>query len=185
MVDEHYIKEVEGAFKGIVQKFREELNVVRGNRVSVELVEAITVNYFEQILEVRQLGSLSIVPPRELHVSVWDKNAVGAVAKAIEDAKLGLSISSDGNVIKARLSQLGTERRAELEKLVKKAAEAARIHVRTKRDDAMKHLKTAESAKEINEDMLFKMKEKVQKFVDGANDSIEEVLSRKIAELNE
>jgi ribosome recycling factor len=185
MINEQHIKTLEEEFRNVVEKFRGELRHVRGNRVSVELVEGITVNYFEQLLEVKQLGSLSIVPPREIHVSVWDKNAVGAVAKAIEDAKLGLSVSADGNIIKARLSQLGEERRAELEKLVRKTAEAARIHVRTKRDEAMKYLKAAESAKEINEDMLFKMKEKVQKLVDGANGSIEEALERKLKELGE
>jgi ribosome recycling factor len=116
---------------------------------------------------------------------VWDKNAVGAVAKAIENAKVGLTVTTDGGTVRAMLSPLGNERREELCRLVKKETEGARIRVRAGRDEAIKKLKTAEDGGGLSEDSLFKTKEKVQKLVDEANARIETALSEKIKELGE
>lgn len=114
-----------------------------------------------------------------------DRSAVAAIMKAIDAAHLGLSTSNDGNTIRATLSALGDERREELAKVVKKTAEASRIQVRARREDAIKRLKDAEGKKEITEDDAFKGKEKIQKSVDKANADIEAMVASKMAELGE
>ena len=81
--------------------------------------------------------------------------------KAIESGHLGLTVSNDGNTIRATLSSLGDERREEMTKLVKKATEAARIQIRGKREETVKRLKDAEAKKEMTEDEAFKAKERV------------------------
>lgn len=137
------------------------------------------------MLSIRELGSLSLLPPRTIQVTVWDPSAVPAVMKALESAHLGLSMTNDGNSIRATLSSLGNERREELSKLVKKASEAARIQIRGRRDEAMKHLKDSENKKEITEDDAFKSKEKIQKATDKANGEVEAITEAKLAELGE
>jgi ribosome recycling factor len=179
------LKTFEQNLKLVVDKLRESLRLVQSNRPSVELVGDIKVNYYNQWFMVKQLGTLAVLPPRGVQVTVWDKGAVGPVTKAIEDAKAGLSVSSEGLVIRATLSALSSERREELIKIVKKEAEEVRIRVRASRDEAMKKLKVAETGKEISEDAAFKTKEKLQKSVDDANKGIEAALSAKIAELQE
>ncbi len=183
MNEEQFLKTTEQKTNTAVLRFREELRGVQGNRPSVEIIEEIRVNYYDQWYAIQQLGSLSVVPPREIRITVWDKNAVGPVVKAIEDAHAGLTASSDGTVIRATLSELSAERREELAKLIKKHAEAARIQVRNERDDAMKKLKGAEASGELGEDRAFKLREKVQKTVDGANEQIEEALAKKIQDI--
>ena len=178
-------KQLEHDLKIVAEKLRTELGMIRGSRPSVELLENIKVNLYEEEMTIKQLGSISIVPPRGIQVSVWDKNAVGAVMKAIENAKIGLSVSNDGNNIIATLSQLGVERREELSRLVKKASENSRIQVRANRDDFIKKLRDVESKKEASEDEAFKTKEKIQKLVDGANKQIESVVENKLKELAE
>lgn len=182
---EELIKELETSLLGASQKLKQELSQVRGNRPSADLVQDIKVSLYDQTLSIRELGSLSVLPPRTLQITVWDKNAVGAVMKAIEGAHLGLSTNNDGNNIRATLSPLGNERREELTKLVKKTAEATRIQIRSKRDDTMKRLKDAENKKEITEDEVFKAKEKVQKAVDRANGDVEAFVEAKLNELGE
>ncbi len=180
---EQILKDLEAALAAAAQKLKTELGQIRGNRPSPDLVQDIRVNLYDQELSVRELGSLSVLPPLTLQIAVWDKNAVGAVVKAIEAAHLGLSVTNDGNNVRATLSPLGNERREELTKLVKKTAEAARIQIRARRDEAMKRLRDAEAAKAATEDEAFKTKEKVQKAVDKANGEVEAAVDAKLNEL--
>lgn len=185
MNEESYIKEIESALKMLAEKFNEELRGLRSNRPSVELVENIPVTCYDQLMSVKQLGSLSIVPPREIQISVWDKTTMGTVAKAIEEAKIGLSVSVDGGIIRAVLPPLSSDRREELMKLVKKTGESFRIQVRTHRDEIMKKVKAAQDAKELTEDAAFRVKEKIQKVVENGNSQIEKMVEEKLAQLSE
>jgi len=182
---EQIIKEFEQVLKGTVSALHEALRGIRSGRPAPELLENIEAFYFDQMMPLRQLGSITVRPPRELAITVWDQNAVGAVMKAIEDAKIGVSLSNEGNTIRAFLPPLSAERREELGKLVKRTTEEARIKVRTHRDEAMKKIKSAETEKEIGEDVAFKGKEKVQKLVDDANKQIEGLVGSKLKELQE
>lgn len=182
---EQYLKELEQTLKGLTGFLAEELKGIRTNRPSVDLIEGIKVNYFDDWFTIQQLGSISVVPPREIRISVWDKNAVGPITKAIEDANAGLTVSSDGNSVRAMLSQMSNERREEFMKLTKKKTEAARIEIRGKRDEAMKKIKTLQDSKEISDDQAFKLKERVQKFVDEENKRAEALLETKLKELEE
>lgn len=180
---EKFLKELESEFGVIFSRIKEELGMIRSNRPSVEFLENIKVNVYDQWMTIQQLGALGVQPPRDILITAWDKNAVGAIMKAIEDAKIGLSVSNDGNVIRASLPVLTEERKQELAKLVKKISENYRIQVRARRDEAMKKAKAAEDSGEVNEDQEFKLKEKIQKQVDEANRKIEEAVGKKLAEL--
>ncbi len=178
-------KDLETTLAGVTGRLKQEMGGIRGNRPSVEMVQDLRINLYDQSLTIRELGSISVVPPRMIQITVWDQEAVGPVANAINNAHVGLSASNDGTTIRATLSALGDERREELGKLVKKTAEAVRIQVRAHRDDAMKRLNAAEGAKEITKDDLFRGKEKIQKIVDKANADIEGMVDAKIQELGE
>lgn len=182
---ENNLKEFEVSLKAVLERLREEFAAIRGNRPSVELLENIKVNYYDQLLTIKQMGSLSVKPPREIEIHIWDNDAVHPVMKAIEDAKTGLSVTSEGNLLRMFLPTLTDERRQELIKFAKKTAEAARIQIRSMRDEAIKKLKTAEEKKEIAEDNFFKAKEKIQRMVDETNQKIEAVLGDKVKEIEE
>lgn len=181
---ESNLKELEIQLKSATEKLREDLGMIRGNRPSVDLISDIKVNYYEEDMPIKQLGSLSVIPPRSVQVSVWDKNAVGPVMKAIENAKIGLSVSNNGQNIIATLSALVAERREELAKLIRKTSENFRIQVRAHRDETIKKLKEAESEGQATEDEVFRAKEKAQKLVDEANKKIEEMVEGKLRELD-
>jgi ribosome recycling factor len=182
---ESILKELENHLNQTLERLRAELAAVRGNRPSVQLLEDIKVDYYGQTLSVKQLASLAIRPPRDIEVQVWDKGAVGAVAKAIESAKAGFSAANEGNVVRVSLPPLTSERRAELEKLVRKITENSRIAVRNERDEAVKKVKVAEGEGKMNEDDAFRAKEKIQKAVDKVNKDIEALLEGKLKELAE
>jgi ribosome recycling factor len=182
---EQFVKDLESSLSTASAKFKQDLGQIRSNRPSPDMIQDLRVNLYEQSLSIRELGSLSVLPPRTIQITVWDTGAMAAIMKAIETAHLGLSVSSDGNSIRATLSPLGNERREEMTKLVKKTTEAARIQIRGKREEIMKRLKDAETRKEVTEDEAFKAKEKMQKAVDKANKDAETLMEAKLAELGE
>jgi ribosome recycling factor len=167
----------------LVENFKKEITGIRGNRPSPALVENLKVDYFGQMLLVKQLSSIGIVPPREIDINVWDQNAVPGIVKAIETANL--SANFEGKLIRINLPPLTEERRQELIKSVKKIAETFRIQLRHQRDEINKEIARAFDAKEISEDQKFKLKEEVQKKVDSVNQEIEDILAKKTKELQE
>ena len=179
------IKNTEQKLKGIVSKFKPEILAIRTNRPNIGPLEDLKVNYFEQMLPVKQLASISVVPPREIQISVWDKSAVQNVAKAIEESGLGFNPNIDGQVIRLNIPTLNKERREEIVKLVKKMTEENKIRVRHGRDEAMREIKRMEDEKVISEDQEFKAKEKIQKIVDQVNYELDDLLNKKIIEINE
>ena len=182
---EQFIKDLEAGLSSVTQKFKQDLSQLRGNRPSPDMLQDIKLNLYDQTLSIRELGSLTILPPRTIQITVWDAAAIPAVMKAIEAAHLGLSTNNDGNNIRATLSPLGNERRDEMTKLVKKISEVTRIQIRTKREEIMKRLKEAEGAKAVTEDDVFKIKEKIQKTIDKANGDVEGMMNAKLQELGE
>lgn len=178
------LKDLEVKTKEIVNHFQRELSGIRGGRPTTKLVEDIQVDYFGQKMAVKQLGSISIVLPREVQISAWDKAVAPAIGKAIEVA-LNVGANTEGNLVRINLPPLSEERREELTKIVKKEAERARIQIRALRDDVLKTIKGQEDKGEITEDDKFKLKERIQKDIDKTNEEIEKILENKIKEISE
>lgn len=182
---ETYLKELEHHLRLAVERFKLDLQGIRTSRPTTQLIENIEAEYAGGRFPVKQLASLGVKPPREIDITVWDQAAVNPIVKALQDAKVGLSLSNEGNVIRAFLPPLSEERREELTKLTKKIAEETRIKIRTSRDDTQKKMKAAEARKELNEDQMFKGKEKIQKLVDEMNRQVETLVEGKLKELRE
>jgi len=184
-IKEQIIKDLETALITTTGKLKQDFGQIRGNRPSPDMIQDIKISLYDQTLSIRELGSLSVLPPRTIQITVWDPDAVPAIMKAIETSHLGLSTNNDGMNIRATLSPLGDERRDEMTKLVKKMSEEARIQIRARREDVMKRLKDAEKSGEITEDDLFKGKEGIQKVTDKANNEVETLTKNKTEELGE
>ncbi len=179
------IKEFESKLKAIFEYLRQELSGVRTNRPNPKMIEDIRAEYFEVATPIKQLGSIAIIPPRELQISTWDPGAVAPIAKAIEAAGMGLSVSVSGNIVRVSLPVLSEERRAEVVKIAKTFTEESRIKVRGARDEANRKTDAAEKAKAISEDAKFNLKKKIQEAVDKTNKEIEALLMVKIREIEE
>lgn len=179
------LKELEKKISDTLQYLKSQLGAIRGGRPSPMLVEDILVDYFGQKMTIKQLGSISIAPPREIQISFWDKQAVMAAAKAIESSNLNVSANIDGNLIRINLPSLTSERRQEFIKVVKKESEETRINIRHLRDEENKKINLWEQEDKINEDEKFKLKEEVQKIIDKSNKDIEVMLENKIKEIEE
>ncbi|MEK7555277.1 MAG: ribosome recycling factor [Patescibacteria group bacterium] len=179
------IKDLQIKIDESIQYFKNQISSIRGGRPTPKLVENISVDYLGQKLSIRQLGSIIIVPPREIQISVWDKQGVANVAKAIESSNLNISANIEGNLIRINLPPLSQERRLELIKVAKKESEETKIKIRSFRDETNKKISHQLEQGGITEDDKFKLKEEAQKLVDKSNEEIEKLLGNKVKEIEE
>jgi len=184
MMIDNLIKNLEGELVKTVDTVKSDLQSLRSNRPSAKLVEDIKVEAYGQIMPLKQLSTISIVPPREIDISFWDKSVSSAIAKAIEAAIKIIPIS-ENNLFRINLPSLTEERKKELIKLCGKTVEETRIKIRSLRDECNKKTAQAEEDGSISEDEKFRIKEKIQKIVDEANKKVEEALSLKVKEIEE
>lgn len=166
-----------------VSVLKQELGALRTGRASAHLLDPIHVEAYGQSMALNQVATVSVPQPRMISVQVWDRTMVGAVEKAILAANLGLTPSSEGQVIHLRIPELNEERRKELVKIGHKYAEAARVAVRNVRRDGMDVLKKMEKDHKISQDEHKRLDADVQKTTDQAIADINQLLTAKEKEI--
>jgi len=179
-----YLKELEKNLSSILENFKQNIASIRSNRVTPQIIENIEVNCYNSSLPIKQLGVLSVNPPREIIINLWDKSLLKSVTSAISNTKR-FTVNDDGNIIRVVFPPLSQETRLELTKEVIKESEQAKIKIRQLRDDLNKHVKDDEKAGLINEDEKFNFLKKIQEKIDESNKTIEKLVEEKNKELME
>jgi ribosome recycling factor len=169
--------------QGALASLRQELSGLRTGRASTVLLDHVQVEAYGNHMPLNQLATISVPEPRLLHVQVWDRSMVHAVEKAISAANLGLTPSTEGQVLKLRIPELNEERRREIVKVAHKYAEAARVAVRHVRRDGLDLLKKLEKEHEISEDDHKHQAADVQKVTDASIAEVEKMLGGKEKEI--
>src|ERR1700680_2786862 len=90
---------------GAIASLKQELSGLRTGRASTALLDHVQVDAYGSHMPLNQLATISVPEPRLLNVQVWDRSMIHPVEKAISNANLGLTPSTDGEVITLRLSQ--------------------------------------------------------------------------------
>jgi len=134
-------------------------------------------------MPLNQLATISVPEPRLLNVQVWDRSMVHAVEKAISAANLGLTPSTEGQVLRLRIPELNEERRKDLVKVAHKYAEAARVAVRHVRRDGLDTLKKLEKDHKISKDDHDRFSGDIQKATDAGIADIDHMLAAKEKEI--
>ncbi len=109
---------------------REEFAAVRTGRASPALVEKLPVEYYGSDVPLQQLAGFAVPEARTLVITPFDKSALGAIEKAIQQSDLGLNPSSDGTIIRLNFPQLTEERRKDYVRVVKQKAASVIVWLR-------------------------------------------------------
>jgi ribosome recycling factor len=184
MVDE-LMEDGKRRMEGALEALKAEFNSVRTGRASTALLDRITVEYYGTRTPLRQLANLAAPDPRLLSITVYDKQAINPVVRAIQESDLGLTPNTDGNVIRLNIPVLTQDRRKQLVKLVHGIAEDKRVAVRNVRRDIIADCKDLKKEGEISEDDERRAEEEVQKLTDHHIERVNELLKRKEEEILE
>jgi ribosome recycling factor len=179
----HSLDELKRRMHGAITVLKQELGGLRTGRASASLVDHVQVEAYGSHMPLNQLATVSVPEPRLISVQVWDRSMVHAVEKGILASNLGLTPSTEGQVIRLRIPELNEERRKELVKVAHKYAETARVAVRHVRRDGLDVLKKLEKEHKISEDDGKRMAGDVQKATDQAIGEIDHMLAAKEKEV--
>jgi ribosome recycling factor len=168
-----------------VEHTRSEFASVRTGRATPALVEKLAVDYYGTEVPLQQLAGFSVPEARTLVVSPYDRNAVGAVEKAIRNSDLGVNPSSDGTVIRLVFPPLTAERRKGFVKVVKHMAEEGRVAVRNLRRSARHHLEGLEREGDVSADEVDRAAKELDRLTASAVADIDSALEHKERELLE
>ncbi|MDO8588269.1 MAG: ribosome recycling factor [Armatimonadota bacterium] len=179
------IKDAEARMVKAVEAAQHDFATIRTGRANPGILEKVSVDYYGSAMSVSQLAAITAPEPRLLMVSPWDKNAIPSIEKAIMNSDLGLTPTSDGNVIRLQIPYLTEERRRDLIKLLHRKTEEHKITVRNIRRDVNEKLKSMEKNHEISEDDNKRAQEQVQKLTDKYIEQMDKLQVAKEAELME
>ena len=177
------IKDTEMKMKKTMEAIQREFSIIRTGRASTALVETLKVDYYGAPTPLRQVASITTPDARLIMIQPWDKNALPEIEKAILKSELGISPTNDGKSIRLSMPSLTDERRAELDKVLKKIAEDGRVSLRTCRHSAVEHIRKLEKDKAITEDERFNSQEEIQKLTDKYIKDVDILLAGKEKEI--
>jgi ribosome recycling factor len=168
-----------------VESSRGELATVRTGRASPHLLDRIMVDYYGTPTPLKQLANVAASDARLLTVTPFDKSALGAIEKAIQESDVGLTPSNDGNLIRLQIPEMTEERRREMVKVVHGVAEEGRVAIRNVRRDIMGDLRDLKKEGEAGEDDERRAEATLQKQTDEAIGEIDSLLKGKEEEILE
>ena len=166
-----------------IEAFKSELAKVRTGRAHPGILDQVQIDYYGSLVPISQVANLTLIDARTIGVQPWEKGMGAKIEKAIRESDLGLNPSTQGDLIRVPMPALTEERRRELTKVVKGAAEDAKVAVRNLRRDANEHAKRLLKDKEITEDEDRRSQDDVQKLTDKCIAEIDKLVQGKEAEI--
>jgi ribosome recycling factor len=145
----------------------------------------VMVSYYGSELPLRDVATITVPEPRQLLITPFDKQALGAIEKGILKSDLNLTPNNDGTAVRLNIPPLNEERRKEFIKLLHKKAEVGHAAIRNIRHDCNNHLKALTKKKECSEDEEKRAMDKVQKMTDQYIAEIDKATKQKELELME
>lgn len=164
---------------------QEDLATVRTGRAAPSLIENVVVTVYggAQKLKIKELATIAASDPQTLVLQPFDPSITGEIQKGIMEANVGLTPSSDGNVIRISIPPLSEERRKDLIRLMKQKLENGRIAIRQIRQDARNSVRKQHNDKEISEEQMFAVDKEIQKVTDEIMVPVDEMGREKETEL--
>ena len=162
---------------------KKDYSTLRAGRANPQILDKITVDYYGTPTPLSGVANISSPEPRMLIIAPWEAKMITPIEKEIQKSDLGINPSNDGRVIRLIVPELNEERRKELCKQVKKAAEESKVAVRNIRRDAMEAFKKMKKDSEITEDDQKTAESKLQKTVDEYIKKLDDAAAEKEKEI--
>ncbi len=171
------------ALASAADHLKQELATIRTGRAAPALLDGVRVEAYGSSMKLEQVASVTIEDARSIRVAPWDQSQVRAIERALSEADLGVSLATDERGVRVSFPELTSERREQLVKITRTKLEEARAMIRREREAVWQDIQKQEKEKQLSEDEKFRAKEQMEKLVQDANRTLEELAERKEAEL--
>lgn len=171
--------ELQSKIARVLEVVGADLATVRTGKASPVIIENLPIDVYGTRMKLVELATLSASDPATLIVTPFDIGNGDEIAKAIQNAGLGLTAIVEDTKIRVMVPQLSAERRQEYVKLVRAKVEGGKVMVRQARHEAMEEAAKAE----IDEDSRVRLEKEIQAEVDRAVGELEAMADEKAKEL--
>ena len=165
---------------GVIDWLRGELSVIRTGLASPALLDSVKVQSYGALVPLNQVGTVMSEDAHTLRISAWDPGSISQIEQAVREADLGVSVVASDADLRVIFPELTGERRAQLLKLAKHKLEEARVSLRGARDEAKKSI---EKDDELSDNQKATDKDSLEKSVAEKNKALEELFTKKEAEI--
>lgn len=179
------LAETDDKMEKAVHHARADFASIRTGRAAPALVEKIPVDYYGAETPLQQLAGFQVPEARQLLITPYDKSAMGAIERALQQSDLGLNPSNDGISIRLTFPPLTQERRKELVKVVKHMAEEGKVALRNQRRATRHELDKLEKDGDLSKDELERAEKELDKLIHVHEAEIDVALAAKETELLE
>ena len=135
------LEDAQDSMQKALNHLETELIKIRAGKANPQMLEGLTVDYYDSPTPLNQVGNVSVMDARTLTIQPWEKNMLQPIERAIINANLGVTPQNDGNIIRLFMPPLTEERRKEFVKRANAEGEQSRVAVRSIRRDAIEHIK--------------------------------------------
>ena len=177
-----YLSEAEESMQKAVQHTGAELTKIRAGKATPAMIEHLKVDYYGTPTPISQVANIAAPDARTLLIKPWEKNMLSEINKAIKASDLGLNPQQEADAVRLNIPALTEERRRELVKQVKGETESGKVAIRNIRKDVNDSLKKLQK-EGTSEDAVRDAEAKVQKMTDAYIVKIDELLTKKEAEI--
>ena len=167
----------------IMEWLKSEYRSIQTGRASPQVLDLVHIDMYGSRTQLAHAAAVSIEDPKTLRVAPWDKSIIRDIERAVNEADLGLSVSSDDQGIRVHFPALTTETRQKMVKVLKDKLEDGRIRVRALREETNKDIDARAKDGEYGEDEKMRYREEMQKIVDDANAELEGLFAGKEKEV--
>ena len=165
-----------------VDFLEESLANIRAGKASVNVLNAVFVDYYGSQTPVSGVASVTVPDAKTILIQPWEKKLIPTIEKAIMDANLGFTPANNGETIRINIPALTEDRRKELVKQAKTEGETAKVSVRNARRDVIDaHKKFQKEG--LPEDVCKDAEAVIQKETDAFNKKIDEIIAAKEKEI--
>ncbi|AWX69573.1 ribosome-recycling factor [[Mycoplasma] anseris] len=175
-----YLMELNEEIEKVTNNYENQLTKVVIGRANPNLVNKIKINYYDSMMNLDEIASISVVNALQLTVKPYDVAVIKTIEKAIMDYKLNVTVSNEGHQLRLTYPQMTTDKRKDMVKQLSLITEQARVGVRQSRQDINKKIK---ADKELSEDLQKHYLDVVQKEIDQAIENINTLSANKEKDL--
>ncbi len=167
----------------IIEWLKAEYKSIQTGRATPNVLDSVTIDLYGARTPLAHAGSITTEDPRTIRVAPWDKSVISQMEKAVNEADLGLSVSSDAEGLRVHFPALTGETRAKLVKILKERLEDARVRIRALREETNKKIDGEAKEGLYGEDDKRAYRDEMQSIVDQANQELEDLFLKKEKEV--
>lgn len=182
MLNEIY-EETKANMEKSIDALKREYKTLRTGKVTTSVLDGIKIDYYGTPTELNQVATVLALDATTIAITPWEKNLVGDIERAIQEANIGVNPNSDGESVKLFFPPMTVEQRQKTAKDAKSMTDDAKVAIRNVRKHANDQIKKLHKDKEITDDENKKGQDEIQKITDSFIAKADETLKTKEQEI--